>query len=247
MRRDCIVVACADERDLPAAISWIGAQRQADVVAVAVDLGQGWDRAAVERRASAAGAARTHVLDASAEFAREYALPALRRSPDGAGVAPLSRLGRSLVARTLVEVAAIEQAVAIAVEPGLEGEVQALEPAVARLILPPVAGAGTPQTAPGPAPLTATPTATPTTARSAGDGGRTPVMDIGFEGGMPASVNGVAMRLLELVDSLSVITGGDGTRVLSAACHALGSDRADGTVHMQFINGECTSLATQSS
>lgn len=239
MSKECIVVACADERDLPAAIGWVTTQRQAEVVAVAVDLGQGWDREAVERRARAAGAARTHVLDASAEFAREYALPALHRRRDGEGVAPMPALGRPLVARTLVEVAAIEKAVAIAVEPGLESEVEALNPAVARLILPPVAGGGTPQT-PRPAVLSASE-----------DGPREdmpgPVIDIGFEGGVPASVNGVSMRLLELIDSLSVISGGNGANVLGAACHALGSDRADGTVHMQFINGECTSLATQRS
>ncbi len=230
MSRTCIVVACADERDLPAAIGWVAAHRQADVVAVAVDLGQGWDRATVERMARAAGATRTHVRDAGEEFARDYALPALRTEASGAAVAPMPTLGRTLVARALVEVAALEHASAIAVEADLAKAVEALNPAIAMVVLPPGAGTGAPHAEPV-------------------SGSKKPTgsarVELTVESGAPVALNGVAMRLLELVESLSVISGGDGAALLRAALRSLGSDCATGTVHLQFLHGECTLLASQ--
>lgn len=230
MNRTCIVVACADERDLPAAIGWVATHRQADVVAVAVDLGQGWDRATVERLARAAGATRTHVREAGEEFARDYALPALRTEAPGARVVPMPELGRALVARALVEVAALEEASAIAVEAGLEAAVAALNPSIARMVLPLEAGVGVPHAEPGAG------------AKKPAGSAR---VELAVEAGAPVSLNGVTMRLLELVDSLSVISGGDGAALLRAALRSLGSDRASGTVHLQFLHGECTLLASQ--
>ena len=81
-----------------------------------MDLGQGRELEAVRDRALAPGAARAHVLDLREEFARDYVLPACSRPTRSTKIAPRceSALGRPLIARKLVEIAAIEHATAVA-------------------------------------------------------------------------------------------------------------------------------------
>jgi argininosuccinate synthase len=138
---DRIALAYSGALDTTIAIPWLAGKYRAEIVAVTVDLGQGHDLEEVRDRALAAGAVRAHVLDAREEFARDFVLPALDadaladdRHPIGAA------LGRPLVARKLVEVAALEQATAIAhggagTDSRLEASARALDPAV-RIIAP---------------------------------------------------------------------------------------------------------------
>ena len=110
-----IVLAYSGGLDTSVAIPWLAEKYGAEVVAVTMDLGQGRELEEVRDRALAAGAVRAHVLDVREEFAHDYVLPALKvdaiyddRYPMG------TALGRPLIARKLVEIAAIEQATAIA-------------------------------------------------------------------------------------------------------------------------------------
>jgi argininosuccinate synthase len=80
-----------------------------------MDLGQGRELEDVRNRALAAGAVRAHVLDVREEFATGYVVRALKADALYEDRYPMATsLGRPLIAKKLVELAAIEQAGAIA-------------------------------------------------------------------------------------------------------------------------------------
>src|SRR6202049_2665793 len=88
-----------------------------DVIALAVDVGQhtddDWDT--IRARALAAGAVEALVVDARAEFATHYCLPALRANALYEGKYPLvSALSRPVIARHLVATALEHGADAVA-------------------------------------------------------------------------------------------------------------------------------------
>ena len=110
-----IVLAYSGGLDTSVAIPWLKERYGAEIIAVTLDLGQGTDLEEVRDRALATGAARAHVLDAREEFARDYIVPALKAEAIYEDRYPLATaLSRPLIARKLVEVAAIEHATAIA-------------------------------------------------------------------------------------------------------------------------------------
>jgi argininosuccinate synthase len=126
------------------AIAWLAEEYDAEIITVTLDLGQGGELDEVRGRALATGAVRAHVLDVREEFARSYILPALQAGATYEGRYPLgTALGHPLIARKLVEIAAIEHAGAIAhgcADQGndqvrLERSVRALDPAV-RILAP---------------------------------------------------------------------------------------------------------------
>jgi argininosuccinate synthase len=90
------------------AIGWIAAQTGAEVIAVAVDVGQGGeDLDTIRKRALACGAADAEVLDARAEFAADYCVPALLANALYMDKYPLvSALSRPLIVAHLARVAA---------------------------------------------------------------------------------------------------------------------------------------------
>jgi len=106
-----IVLAYSGGLRTTAAIPWLRDRHHADVIAVTVDLGQGRALESVRDRALAAGARRAHVVDARDAFARDVVLPALRAGVSGV---PPRLFGQAMLGRTLVDVARIERAVAIA-------------------------------------------------------------------------------------------------------------------------------------
>jgi argininosuccinate synthase len=102
---------------------------------VTMDLGDGRELEAVRDRAIAAGAVRAHVLDLRDDFARDFVLPAFKAEAiRGAGHPLATELGRALIAQKLVEIAAIEQASAVAHgcvgsdQAALERSIRALNP-----------------------------------------------------------------------------------------------------------------------
>jgi argininosuccinate synthase len=110
-----IVLAYSGGLDTSVAIRWLAERYQAEVIAVTLDLGQGRELSDVRERALALGAVRAHVLDVREEFARDYILPALQAGALYEDRYPLSTaLGRPLIAKKLVEVAAMEGARTIA-------------------------------------------------------------------------------------------------------------------------------------
>jgi argininosuccinate synthase len=102
-----VVLAYSGGLDTSVAIGWIAEQTGAEVIAVAMDVGQGGeDMRAVRERALACGAAEAEVVDARAEFATEYCVPALQANALYMERYPLvSALSRPLIVAHLARVA----------------------------------------------------------------------------------------------------------------------------------------------
>lgn len=232
--KERIVFAYTGEPDQSLAIPRLAEEHRADVVALTMDVGQGRELDQVRERALASGATRAHVLDVREEFARHYILPALQAGALYAGRYPMtSSLARPLIASKLVEIARIEQTTAVA--HGARGRgndllpldlsLRALEPAI-RTFTPgrTAAAAGTSpyhvdanlwgrsveygilddpwQEAPEEVYALTKPAAgAPETAA---------YVEISFDKGVPAAINGVSMSFTELIDSLTTIAGSHG-------------------------------------
>jgi len=104
---DRVVLAYSGGLDTSVAIGWITERTGLDVVAVAVDLGQGGeDLDTIRERALACGAVEAYVADARDEFAEEYCLPALKANGLYMDRYPLvSALSRPVIVKHLVAAA----------------------------------------------------------------------------------------------------------------------------------------------
>lgn len=102
-----IVLAFSGGLDTSVGIGWIKDATGAEVVAVAVDVGQGGeDLDVIRERALACGAAEAVVVDARQEFADEYCMPALKADALYMDRYPLvSALSRPLIVKHLVAAA----------------------------------------------------------------------------------------------------------------------------------------------
>src|SRR5205085_823538 len=102
--------------DTSVAIGWTAAETGAEVVAVAADVGQGGeDLDVIRQRALDCGAVEAVVVDARAEFADDYCLPALQANALYMDRYPLvSALSRPAIVRHLVEAARYHGASAVA-------------------------------------------------------------------------------------------------------------------------------------
>jgi argininosuccinate synthase len=106
-----VVLAFSGGARSTAAVSWLAKHHQADVVTVTLNLGQSGDMAEIREFALSAGAVRAHVLDKREEFARDLVLPSLKAGALSDTRYPMATaLSRPLIAKTLVEIAAIENA-----------------------------------------------------------------------------------------------------------------------------------------
>src|ERR1035437_9298460 len=103
-----IVLAYSGGLDTSVAIGWIAEQTGAEVIALAIDVGQGGeDLETIRQRAVACGAAESVVVDARDEFAADFCMPALRANGLYMDRYPLvSTLSRPLIAVHLARVAA---------------------------------------------------------------------------------------------------------------------------------------------
>jgi len=104
---DRVVLAYSGGLDTSVAISWIGKQTGAEVVAVAIDLGQGGeDMESVRQRALDCGAVESIVVDARDEFAEQYCVPTVQANALYMGRYPLvSAISRPLIVKHLVAAA----------------------------------------------------------------------------------------------------------------------------------------------
>jgi argininosuccinate synthase len=110
-----IVLAYSGGLDTSVAVRWMIEELDAEVIAVACDVGQGGDFDAVRQRALAAGAAEAVVVDARDEFARDYCVPALKANALYEGRYPLvSALSRPVIVKHLVAAARTFDADAVA-------------------------------------------------------------------------------------------------------------------------------------
>jgi argininosuccinate synthase len=247
-----IVLAYSGGLDTSIAIPWLAGKYGAEVVTVTMDLGQGGELEEVRDRALAAGAVRAHVLDVREEFAHDYVLPALKADAIYEDRYPMpTALGRPLIARKLIEIAAIEQTTTVAhgcTGKGNDGvrldvAARAINPAIAVIApardwgmtrseemeyartraipVPATAGSpfgtdanlwgrsiecgvpGDPWTEPREDIYILTRTAAECPDEAA-------YVELTFERGVPAAINGVAMPLVELIASLGTISGAHG-------------------------------------
>jgi len=111
-----VVLAYSGGLDTSVAIGWIAGQTGAEVIAVAMDVGQGGeDMETVRERALACGAVDAEVLDVRAEFASGYCLAALKANALYMSRYPLvSALSRPLIVSHLARVARERGADAVA-------------------------------------------------------------------------------------------------------------------------------------
>ncbi|HEX8031464.1 MAG TPA: argininosuccinate synthase domain-containing protein [Vicinamibacterales bacterium] len=232
-----------------AAVRWLVERHRAEVVTVTLDLGQSRDLADIRGRALGDGAVRSHILDVGDEFLREYVLPSVKAGALSDGRYPMATaLSRPIIARKLIDIARIEGAgvvahacsgrdaaritralktlgpdirsIAVADEPGFLTTVD--EPAGDRVdgnVWARTIGrrgddgsAAPPETS-----FKLTKALDDTPSRAA-------IVDVEFDRGAPAGINGVTMTLPELIDSLSTIAGEHGVGRLDRI-----KVRADGT------------------
>ena len=229
-----VVLAYGGGFDPAAAVRSLAAAGAAEVISVTMDLGQGVALEELRDRALAAGAVRAHVLDLRETFATGYVLPSLKADATGEDGVPLAAaLGKALIAEKLVDVARIEQAGAVAHGASAPGEdpsmfdraISSRAPDVRIMPLarvPPlrddfarqvsanlwgrtvsrVGPVGNPEDLPESVykltrPLSACP-AEPA------------FVEIRFDRGVPVSINGVPMPLVELIASLTHLAGAHG-------------------------------------
>jgi argininosuccinate synthase len=234
-RKGRIVFAYTGEPDQSSAIPRLAEEHRAEVVALTMDVGQGRELDQVRERALASGAIRAHVLDVREEFARHYILPALQAGALYAGRYPMtSSLARPLIASKLVEIARIENATAVA--HGARGRGNDLLPLdVSLRALEPTIQIFTPGRSAGPAAVAgpyhvdanlwgrsveygilddpwqeAPEEVYALTRAAAGSPAAAAYVEISFDRGVPAAINGVTMSFTELVESLTTIAGSHG-------------------------------------
>ena len=105
--KDRVVLAYSGGLDTTVAISWIAKERNAEVVAVSIDLGQGGeDMETVRQRALGAGAVESIVVDARDEFAENYCLPTIKANGMYMKEYPLvSAISRPLIVKHMADAA----------------------------------------------------------------------------------------------------------------------------------------------
>ncbi|MCO1613964.1 argininosuccinate synthase [Micromonospora sp. CPM1] len=102
-----VVLAYSGGLDTSVAIPYLAERTGAEVIAVAVDVGQGGeDMTVIRQRALDCGAVESQVVDARDEFAADYCLPAIRANALYMDRYPLvSALSRPLIVKHLVAAA----------------------------------------------------------------------------------------------------------------------------------------------
>jgi argininosuccinate synthase len=229
-----IVLAYSGGARSAAAVPWLADRHRADVVTITLDLGQSGDLNEIREHALASGAVRAHVIDAKDEFAREIVLPSLKAGALSDTRYPMATaLTRPLVAKTLVQIARIENAAQVA--HGASGRdrrrlsqpIATLNPALKEIACAeetgfvPAAGVAANRVddnlwgrtigrrgddgsaAPEDALFKVTRNLDDAPARDA-------YVEIEFERGAAVGVNGVTMRFTEIIESLSTIAGEHG-------------------------------------
>jgi argininosuccinate synthase len=233
-----VVLAFAGGIHASAAIPWL-VDAGVVVVTVTLDVGQGSELGELRARALACGAVRAHVIDARDEFARDVLFPSLAAPAPTATARAIAALPWPLIARTLVEIARIEKAGAVAhgsTDPAFDRAIRAIDPSIP--ILTPsrewserdadLAAYARARRLPVHAPLasncrieqnlwgrvvawTGAEEPPEVRARSTSRCLNEPAtVDIHFEHGTPTSVNGVPMSPAELVECLALIGGQHG-------------------------------------
>ncbi|MGH8999128.1 MAG: argininosuccinate synthase [Acidimicrobiia bacterium] len=110
-----VVLAYSGGLDTSVAVRWMAAEWGSEVVALAVDVGQGGDFEVIRKRALAAGAVEAEVVDARQPFGDRFVAPAIRANALYENRYPLvSALARPVIVEALVDAARRHGAGAVA-------------------------------------------------------------------------------------------------------------------------------------
>ncbi|EKD75804.1 MAG: hypothetical protein ACD_44C00029G0027 [uncultured bacterium] len=110
-----IILAYSGGLDTSCSIKWLNEKYGYDVIAMVVDVGEGKVLEPIRDKALKVGAKQCYVMPLQTMFSEEFLVPALQANCLYEGVYPLiSALSRPLIARSLVEIAKKENAVAVA-------------------------------------------------------------------------------------------------------------------------------------
>jgi len=109
-----IILGYTGDLETSIAIPWLAERYNAEIIAVAVDVGQRAELVAIRERALAIGARRCHVIDAREELVRDYIVPTLKAGALRNGSPMPTALGWPLIARKVIDIARMEGAAAIA-------------------------------------------------------------------------------------------------------------------------------------
>jgi argininosuccinate synthase len=233
-----IVLAYDGSAESSEAISALARQHDADVVTLTLDLGGGAPLDGIRDQSLGRGATRAHVLEVQEEFARDIILPAAQAGTFGPAV-PVAAIARPLLARKLVDVARIEKATQIAYvargedDSRLESLVTGLDPALSLIAI------DAPRADSPAKPVQRRPSSRSSVAQ----------VEITFKDNVPTTINGIGMRLPELLESVATIAAEHGiapgehafvpaATVLHAAYLALAGSR-DGVVRLKIADGTC--------
>lgn len=109
-----IILAYSGGLDTSCAIKWLQDQGY-EVIAAAMDVGEGKALESIKEKALKIGASKCYLLPLQDSFANEFLVPAIQANTLYEGIYPLiSALSRPLIARSLVDIAKRENAVAVA-------------------------------------------------------------------------------------------------------------------------------------
>ncbi|NCO66607.1 MAG: argininosuccinate synthase [Candidatus Aquicultor secundus] len=104
--KDRVVLAYSGGLDTSVAIKWLQENYDLEVIAVAVDVGQGGDLEAIKEKALKIGAVHSEMVDAKKAFAEKFIAPALKANALYEKKYPLATsLSRPLIAKILIEAA----------------------------------------------------------------------------------------------------------------------------------------------
>ena len=104
MVKEKVILAYSGGLDTSVAITWL--DKDYDVIAVCMDVGEGNDLGFIHDKALKVGAIESHVIDVKDEFAEDYVLVALQGHTFYERKYPLvSALSRPLISKKLVEIA----------------------------------------------------------------------------------------------------------------------------------------------
>lgn len=113
MVKEKVILAYSGGLDTSVAITWLN--KDYDVIAVCMDVGEGNDLDFIHDKALKVGAIESHVIDVKDEFAEDYVLVALQGHTFYEQKYPLvSALSRPLISKKLVEIAHKTRATTIA-------------------------------------------------------------------------------------------------------------------------------------
>lgn len=259
--KDRIVLAYSGTLETSAAIPWLAERHAADIVTMTLDLGAGGDLQEVHERAIAAGAVRAHVLDVREQFLRDYALPALQAGTLSDPHDPMpASLAHPLIARKLIDIAAIERASVVAhgcreTRSAFDAVTSTGNPAI-RVLAPVRDWDRTDQDVIEYARARSLAIPAASTRKAHAAAANEADVEIAFDAGVPVAISGIPMPLTELFESLAIIAAQHGIHpasrfqdapaavvlhaahaALNAANHRAFGDQPSGVVRLRLVDG----------